>query len=170
MEADWHKTLMVFIKLLLQWLKRSVGRQDGARKSDLMAAATGTSCKCTDPLTIKHTSYGFLRVCLRHVCVSNGILSSHGSPSYHFTEKFVISMATPGYRGYSKFVCLCMCVSGGRQARERGERVIEWKVHYHGQLYWIKMADGGWEHIRGAYIIQHLIEGAGWKKCRGESK
>lgn len=30
------------------------------------------------------------------------------------------------------------------------------------------MADGGWEHIRGAYIIQHLIEGAGWKRCRVE--
>lgn len=28
------------------------------------------------------------------------------------------------------------------------------------------MADGGWEHIRGAYIIQHLIEGAWWKRCR----
>lgn len=32
------------------------------------------------------------------------------------------------------------------------------------------MADGGWEHIRGAYIIQHLIEGAGWKRCRIEKK
>lgn len=31
------------------------------------------------------------------------------------------------------------------------------------------MADGGWEHIRGAYIIQHLIEGAGWKEAgKGE--
>lgn len=32
------------------------------------------------------------------------------------------------------------------------------------------MADGGWEHIRGAYIIQHLIEGAGWKRSRVEKK
>lgn len=31
------------------------------------------------------------------------------------------------------------------------------------------MADGGWEHIRGAYIIQHLIEGAGWKWSRAEN-
>lgn len=31
------------------------------------------------------------------------------------------------------------------------------------------MADGGWEHIRGAFIIQHLIEGAGWKEA-GERK
>lgn len=30
------------------------------------------------------------------------------------------------------------------------------------------MADGGWEHIRGAYVTQHLIEGAGWKRCKGE--
>lgn len=51
-----------------------------------------------------------------------------------------------------------------RRVRER-ERVIEWTVHHHGQLYWIKMADGGWAHIRGAYITQHLIEGAGWKEA-----
>lgn len=31
------------------------------------------------------------------------------------------------------------------------------------------MADGGWVHIRGAFIIQHLIEGTGWKEA-GERK
>lgn len=30
------------------------------------------------------------------------------------------------------------------------------------------MADGGWEHVGGAYIIQHLIEGAGWKEAGKE--
>lgn len=32
------------------------------------------------------------------------------------------------------------------------------------------MADGGREHIRGAYIIQHLIEGAGWKDAGSRKK
>ena len=149
--------------------------------------AAGTSCNCTTPPMIKHTSLGFHCVCLymacasvwvcvcarECMCVSYSFVSSHGSP-----HRFVHFHGNLMLQGLQQiWMCLCMLVSGRGGDRKRNgeggqerERVIEWTVHYHGQLYWIKMADGGWEHIRGAYIIQHLIEGAGWKRSRVEKE
>lgn len=113
-------------------------------------------------------------VCLIWLCLFSWVSSStfhtlichfHGNPVLQGLQQICV------------FVHVCFREKERERDRKRDgeggqerERVIEWTVHYHGQLYWIKMADGGWEHIRGAYIIQHLIEGAGWKRCRVEKK
>ena len=155
-------------------MNKAICRKAGGRDriTELIVAASGTSCNCTTPPMIKPTSHRFF-LC---VCVFVHIRGVHVCHLWHCLVSWV---------SFSRFhILIChfhgnpmiqgapanmnVCLSGkerdrkgdGEGGQER-ERVIEWTVHYHGQLYWIKMADRGWEHIRGAFIIQHLIEGAG---------
>ena len=152
-------------------MNKAICEEAGGRDriTDLMVAASGTSCNCNTPPMIKHTSHGFWvvfvhiwRVCVSFVASSHlmGLLLNISHTNLSSPWQHCVTRAPANTN-------VCMCLSGRQEERWRRrarERKSDW---VNSTLSWTAVLNqnGGWKlgAHQGSLHYTHLIEGAGWK-------